>query len=961
MSNTDSEPHGVDDDDDMISFSISQRSVGSEASQNNNNNQQQQQQQQEEPSQNGESESLAEHNHETLFPRVRDHSYLPAMHPLYTPDHVLHTASDAGESSHSQWLPSATRRVKRNQLQELIVLELPGLVVFPHDRLPLRLLQQQSSASDTQTASLIRTIARQIDAARKFPGTTPSVRLGILAPEPIDRPTRDHDNNFNGDSVAAQEQQQQARRRLDRDRLARRESWTRRGMGPERLRRISQRLQEELGTLESDNDMETATATTMSNNNTNAESRPEVRSLESSTATSSSLTSNSSMHEIRLESSEENANDMERTNDSNDTRSQEENANDVERTNDSNDTRSQNSNNSTSHSNRDNLLILSSHDDSVVANQPSTPVSAFPVEADDTSSPPVRSARDPHDTSLIRDIAREPLLQGVDENLSEWLSARRASSNYRGTETTIPTRRRLGGAWILDRLWTSTASTNTSSSSTTTVTGSRGRHQGSRRDGRLRWSLENPTREAAIENRIRSLNMLVGLYGGDAIMGGGAGGGLGGFNEASISPRDSRTPPSWKGRIGTIVTVVYTHGDGAAARPGSLAFTSNQSGVGDVWQSYEQQGELVLTAVGTSRFRIVSCVDAENQGNYRNSPYSYYARSNTMGSYWVEELEDEPVVAPPPLMFPATAPAPHYVPAEPFSRAMKRQRRVLHSLADRTPLPEFVYRKFWPWRLVALVRQALKRTPTFSGVLESLLTLENETCNSPPVHESNIDGSSDTSISCQTPTKLTQSSTCMEPTQFAYWMASNLPLGQDEKMDILELDTTVERLQYILNKILEVETSESIIHCKRCGIPLAKANSLFTVGGAEGTSGNYVNMYGHIHQTITLRAIDEDEVRFQGRPETRDSWFPGYSWRIMNCGCCVGHLGWRFVSVCGRESSSKDRPLQFYGLCAANVATFVPDGEESRRRHHNHRHRHRHRARDTMSLSSTSSASSASS
>lgn len=86
-----------------------------------------------------------------------------------------------------------------------------------------------------------------------------------------------------------------------------------------------------------------------------------------------------------------------------------------------------------------------------------------------------------------------------------------------------------------------------------------------------------------------------------------------------------------------------------------------------------------------------------------------------------------------------------------------------------------------------------------------------------------------------------------------------------------------------------------------------------------------VNEHGHVHQTITVRTIQESEVAFSGGAETRDSWFPGFSWTIMNCGICHSHLGWKFNIVDVNTFVTEDRPRFFYGLSTSQVATVVPE------------------------------------
>ncbi len=42
-----------------------------------------------------------------------------------------------------------------------------------------------------------------------------------------------------------------------------------------------------------------------------------------------------------------------------------------------------------------------------------------------------------------------------------------------------------------------------------------------------------------------------------------------------------------------------------------------------------------------------------------------------------------------------------------------------------------------------------------------------------------------------------------------------------------------------------------------------------------------------------------------GAPQAADSWFPGFHWRLANCGDCTHHLGWYFDRSSGEF---------FYGL-----------------------------------------------
>lgn len=88
------------------------------------------------------------------------------------------------------------------------------------------------------------------------------------------------------------------------------------------------------------------------------------------------------------------------------------------------------------------------------------------------------------------------------------------------------------------------------------------------------------------------------------------------------------------------------------------------------------------------------------------------------------------------------------------------------------------------------------------------------------------------------------------------------------------------------------------ISCGACNRPLARKKDIFNVPGSEGVAGAYVNSYGSVHQTLTVKRLqDPTSVELQGRPCTQDSWFPGYAWTIAVCGTCGRHLGWKFTWV----------------------------------------------------------------
>ena len=359
--------------------------------------------------------------------------------------------------------------------------------------------------------------------------------------------------------------------------------------------------------------------------------------------------------------------------------------------------------------------------------------------------------------------------------------------------------------------------------------------------------------------------------------------------ESSFTTNNDRC--GYIGRIGTIVTVMNTHGDEA---DNAVAST--------VWRPLQDEDELVVTCIATSRFQIANYHSAsEEEALYlhqrmRRSGGQFSVNQSTVAvpTFYVEELRDSSLPLPP-LGRPFSS-LPHQ------KRSHCQQQDVLlHSLSQITPIPEFVYKEFWPDRLVAQIRECMAGSPTFSGCLEAL-------------RASDID-----------------------PMNTSFRMASNLPLTHDEKLKLLELYSTSERLRFILEKCQHIcrheQRTEPRIYCKVCTVPLSRARHMFTLAGAEGTTGAYVNEHGCVHQTTTIRQLCDDEenlVYFTGGPETHDSWFPGYSWTIMSCRMCRCHLGWKFQAVSdgrddnGNAKEDPNRPSAFFGLSAASISIVSP-------------------------------------
>jgi cereblon len=370
------------------------------------------------------------------------------------------------------------------------------------------------------------------------------------------------------------------------------------------------------------------------------------------------------------------------------------------------------------------------------------------------------------------------------------------------------------------------------------------------------------------------------------------------------------------GRVGTIVTVMNTHGDEAG--------NHNTSDSSSVWRSVNEDGQLVLTTLATSRFRILGYCSTDDEATMyertilqRSFRRSFSAKVPT---FIVEVMEERQFKNPTIIQRPIVS-------SHRSKQKRTRDGDIISSLAMITPFPEFIYRKIWPHRLILLIQEEMASSPTFQAFLQCL-----------PRHGDNYSTEhtdSDDAL-CRTCNKAIEEN---DPIKLSFWLASNLPFSEDDKYRLLEMYSAVQRLEYIYHKIKE--RTEPLLCCQCCGLPLSRASSMFTVGGAEGTTGAYVNEHGFVHQTLTVRRLltlsqrpptitngieETDVVSFSGGPQTKDSWFPGYSWTIMSCALCDSHLGWKFrlVQSCPKMKESLERPDVFYGLSGASVTIAIP-------------------------------------
>eukprot|EP00804_Cyclotella_cryptica_P001137 CCRYP_019762-RA/>CCRYP_019762-RA protein AED:0.25 eAED:0.25 QI:912/1/1/1/0.5/0.33/3/2286/646 len=397
------------------------------------------------------------------------------------------------------------------------------------------------------------------------------------------------------------------------------------------------------------------------------------------------------------------------------------------------------------------------------------------------------------------------------------------------------------------------------------------------------------------------------------------------------------------GRVGTMATITFTHEE-TLSNPVEASAESNRVGRQSsmVWRRHI--GELVVTALGTTRFRIVdSTKDASTLGRRHQN-----AVETGVPLYTVEEIGDGNVAFPQNWLVqrPGDLKSPVVIPAskdksyqnsgkcenetaetragekstsehDPTHNGAVHYSKASHNssifnLSIRSATPAIAFRTLWPWRTSQQICTLLQETEAFQGIHSALPTAAGVQV---------IEATDEDSRIHTTVVRV------LDNSAFVNWLGSNLPLDQNDRLDILEMASVVEQLRYILRKIRGI--TQPLLRCKYCGTVVAKMSDVFTVGGAEGTTGAYVNEYGVVHQTVTVRKVDSRGIIAVGIAETKDSWFPGYSWTIAHCCICHSHLGWKFCNVRKRSSPGEEaeedpeRPRLFWGLSSVTSEESV--------------------------------------
>lgn len=150
-----------------------------------------------------------------------------------------------------------------------------------------------------------------------------------------------------------------------------------------------------------------------------------------------------------------------------------------------------------------------------------------------------------------------------------------------------------------------------------------------------------------------------------------------------------------------------------------------------------------------------------------------------------------------------------------------------------------------------------------------------------------------------------------DPYKASFWIARNLVLSSADRLELLTMSTPERLLKEI--DILQKYTS---ICCRQCNAIIASTKDIFSLSD-DGPQSAFINEYGYVHSTITLRKIVQLPLLY-GNPTTENSWFPGYAWSIALCSNCANHVGWKFV-----KTQSHLSPSSFWGLSRLSLRRTI--------------------------------------
>lgn len=147
-----------------------------------------------------------------------------------------------------------------------------------------------------------------------------------------------------------------------------------------------------------------------------------------------------------------------------------------------------------------------------------------------------------------------------------------------------------------------------------------------------------------------------------------------------------------------------------------------------------------------------------------------------------------------------------------------------------------------------------------------------------------------------------------DPIDFSYWLAANLPISNQERMEALKFSCVEARLVWLLDKL----EKSKFFGCSNCKNLICYKKDVFPMS-RSGPQCSFVNPNGYVHDTLTVRHA-QGIINASHVWSSQCSWFPGYVWQIIHCDTCQCHLGWRY-----KRTSDDMKPKTFFGFSRASI------------------------------------------
>ena len=137
----------------------------------------------------------------------------------------------------------------------------------------------------------------------------------------------------------------------------------------------------------------------------------------------------------------------------------------------------------------------------------------------------------------------------------------------------------------------------------------------------------------------------------------------------------------------------------------------------------------------------------------------------------------------------------------------------------------------------------------------------------------------------------------MGPIKLSFWLSSQLPLSDEQRVALLQVGSTTRRLRACTAALQYMR----VLRCAHCGRACARAAAVFAMDAAGGAQNAFVNAHGAVHDTLTVRDVDATSVMLYGTPSSQDSvraagahglkQRPFRRCRVSHCSCAIPLAG----------------------------------------------------------------------